>query len=143
VRRGSLVLLDTNAIFLPFREALPLTTEVDRMLPGAELALPSSVRDELNRLVERGVPHAAAARAFAQRLRVVPSKGRGDRGVLEAAVRLRATVVTADGALADSLRRAGAAVLTPRDRSRLDLRLPRFGAAGPEGPRARRQPTKR
>jgi rRNA-processing protein FCF1 len=100
------------------------------------------VRGELDRLVERGAPHAAAARSFARRLRPVPTDGRGDRAVLAVAARLRATVVTADRALGEALRRAGVAVLVPRDRTRLELRLPGV-AAGPGRPAGRRPATKR
>ena len=114
---------------LPFREGLPLADEVDRLLPGAELAVPEAVLAELDRLAARGAPHAAAARALAGRLRPVASEGRGDDAVVRAAFALRASVVTGDRRLAGVLRGVGVAVLMPRDRVRLDLKLPR--AAGP------------
>ena len=123
-RRGSLVLLDTNAAFLPFREGLPLALEVDRLLPGAELAVPAAVLSELDHLADRGAAHARAARAFVRPLRAIPSAGRGDLAVVEAAVRLRATVVTADRVLVERLRRSGVAVMVPRGRARLELKLP-------------------
>jgi rRNA-processing protein FCF1 len=119
------VLLDTNATFLPFREGVALASEVDRLLPGAELAVPEAVVAELDRLVARRTPHAAAAAAFARTLRPVGSNGRGDEAVVAAARQLRATVVTADRALTTRLRRVGVAVLSPRDRVRLELKPPR------------------
>jgi rRNA-processing protein FCF1 len=125
-------------VFLPFREGLPLAQEVDRLLPGAELAVPGAVRAELEGLVARGAALAAAARTFAAPLRTVPTVGRGDDAVEEAAVRLRATVVTADRALAERLRAVGVAVLVPRDRVRLELRVPKYPAAGPVRRRAGR-----
>ena len=102
--------------------------------------MPAVVEAELDALVRRGAPFALAARAFARSLRTVPSPGRGDRGVLAAAVRERATVVTADRSLAGTLRERGVAVLVPRDRARLELRLPLFPprrrSASEDGPRA-------
>ncbi len=100
--------------------------------------MPSVVRAELDGLLARGTPGAAAARTFARALRPVPSRGRGDAGVVEAAVRLRATVVTGDRALAERLRRAGVAVLVPREHSRLELKLPRPGARPAPSRRPRR-----
>ena len=137
---GRLVLLDTNAAFLPFREGLALEQEVDRLLPGAELAVPTAVRAELDLLVGRGAARALAARSFAGRLRTVRTAGRGDSAVVEVAVRLRTAVVTADRALAERLRRAGVAVLVPRDRTRLELKLPR--AAVRPGGRPPRRPAR-
>ena len=124
---------------LPFREGLALADEVDRLLPGAELAVPQAVLAELDRLTERGALHAAAARAFARRLRPVPSEGRGDAAVVRTASQLRASVVTGDRRLADALRGVGVAVLMPRDRARLDLKLPRAAAAPPGRPSVKKR----
>jgi len=99
--------------------------------------VPTAVRAELELLVERRAPHAEAARALARPLRTVRTSGRGDLAVVEAAVRLHAAVVTADRALAGVLRQAGAAVLVPRDRARLELKLPRL-RPGPARPARRR-----
>jgi rRNA-processing protein FCF1 len=133
--------LDTNAAFLPFRERLPLEAEVDRLLPGVELVVPSGVRAELERLVAQGAPHAVAAQQFALRLRSVATRARGDGSVVEAARRSRAAVVTADRELARRARAAGSAVLVPRDRSRLELRAGRPSSPS-SGPRRRRSAPK-
>ena len=129
------MLVDTNAAFLPFRTGLELRREVERWLPGAELAVPTVVHAELERLVVRGAPLAAAAQAFASSLRSVRTTGRGDPAIVAVAGRLRATVLTADRALAERLRRVGVAVLVPRDRARLELKLPRRGGPGARPPR--------
>jgi rRNA-processing protein FCF1 len=116
-----LVLLDANAVFLPVRVGFPLDAEVGRLRPGAVLSLPASVVDELDRLVARGIPEAAAARALAARYPVVPAPGKGDDAVLRSAVRTRAWVVTADRALRERLTHRGVTVLSPRDRHRLEV----------------------
>jgi rRNA-processing protein FCF1 len=87
--------------------------------------VPSSVLGELDRLVERGVDGAAAARRLAGRYPVLPTDRRGDAGVLAGARSEAAWVLTGDRAL---LRRAGALGLrglAPRGRGELAIVLPR------------------
>jgi rRNA-processing protein FCF1 len=126
--------LDANALLLPFRSSISLVAEVRRLLPGSELAVPSSVLEELHRLARSGVPFAGAAAQLARSLRAVPVTRPGDAGVAEAAHALGAWVLTADRKLAEELRSSGVPVLRPRDRARLEIarerRRPR--------PRARR-----
>jgi len=137
------VLLDANALLLPVRTRFPLEAEVDRASPGARLVVPSSVIDELDRLVARGVPEARGALALAQKFPVVPVEGRGDLAILATAVRLGAWVVTADRALAERLRREGVSVLVPRDRHRLELHRGRSPAPSPPSSGVRREPARR
>jgi rRNA-processing protein FCF1 len=117
-------LLDANALFLPVRVGFPLDSEIDRLLPGAVVAVPTSVLEELDRLVEREVPNASAARALARRYPALASPGRGDDAVVRVARRWGTPVVTGDAELRDRLRAAGVAVLAPRDRHRLELHAP-------------------
>jgi len=86
-------------VFLPVREGFPLDAEVERLRPGAVVAVPGTVVRELDRLVSRSTPDARAARAFAERYRVERSAGRGDDAIVRVAVRLGAWVVTADRGL--------------------------------------------
>ncbi len=116
------VLLDANALLLPFRVGFPLLAEVERLVPGAIVSVPSSVRGEVARLADRGVAEAAAALSFAGRFPTIQVRARGDAGILRAARRHSSIVVTADRALTARLRAGGFAVLVPRDRHRLELR---------------------
>ena len=116
------VLLDANALMLPFRGGFPLMAEVERLVPGASVEVPASVLTELEELRRRGVAFAGAARDLAGRFPATPTSGQGDDAVLRAARRVGAVVVTADRGLAERLRRAGGSVLVPRDRHRLELR---------------------
>jgi rRNA-processing protein FCF1 len=127
--RSRLVLLDANALFLPIRVGFPLEAEVERHRPGAILGVPTSVLRELDRLVGRATPGAAAARALAARFRPVTAQGVGDEAVLRAAVRTGAWVVTADRALRARLAAHGVGVLAPRDRHRLEPHAPRPASA--------------
>jgi rRNA-processing protein FCF1 len=137
------VLLDANALLLPVRTLFPLESEVDRINPGARLVVPSSVIDELGRLVARGVSGARGALALAQRFPVIPVEGRGDAAILRAAVRHGAWVVTADRALAEQLRRQGVNVLVPRDRHRLELHRGRASTPSPPPSGVRGEPARR
>ncbi|EQD31493.1 nucleotide-binding protein PInc, partial [mine drainage metagenome] len=84
--------------------------------------MPGPVLGELDRLVARGEGGAVLARTLAGRFPTVPGRGRGDSGVLDAARRLGAAVVTADERFQARLVAAGVPVLVPRDRTRLELR---------------------
>jgi rRNA-processing protein FCF1 len=132
------VLLDTNALFLPVRVGFPLEEEVLRWVPGARLEVPASVLRELGRLVARRTRGAGAARTLAERYEVVPTRREGDDGVVDAAVRERAWVVTADRALRARLNALGVAVLVPQDRHRLTARPP----TSPPSPRTVEAPTR-
>jgi rRNA-processing protein FCF1 len=128
-----LVLLDTNALFLPLRGGFPLDAEVLRNCPDGTLAVPSSVIGELDRLVDRKEAGASAARALAERYRLVRSRGTGDDAILEVARRRHGWVVTADQELRGRLVMNGVTVLAPRDRHRLETFLPRPPAKQPGG----------
>ncbi len=123
------MLLDTNALLLPFRGGPAVEREVARWIPGARLEVPSAVLVELDRLVARGVAGALGARAYARTLTSIAGPGSGDAAVVAAARATGAIVVTADRRLADRLVRAGLSVLVPRDRTRLELRAGRPVAA--------------
>jgi rRNA-processing protein FCF1 len=100
------------------------------MRPGARIAVPTAVLEELRRLVARGVRGAAVALALAERLPSIRTDSRGDAAVVDAALAGRAAVVTADKALATRLHTAGVDVLVPRDRHHLELRRGRARAEG-------------
>ncbi len=116
-----MVLVDTNGWFLPLASPLRLESAVDAVLPGARLATASSVIGELERLVQQGVAGAYAALALARRYPCVSTRRRGDEGVLDAAIRRRAVVLTADRALLERLAERGLRTLRPRGVRRLAL----------------------
>ncbi len=84
-------------------------------------------------LVERGVSGARPARDLARTFRELPGPGRGDEGIVRAAVATSGWVATADRELARRLVARRITVLAPRDRARLELH--RGGRAGPEASR--------
>ena len=110
-----------------------------RSRPGAVLAVPSSVLGELDRLARSLTPGAVAARALADRFERVETSIRGDGGVLDAARRLGAWVVTADRDLQRRLVAHHVTVLRPRDQHRLETVEGRITAVHRPSPRSPRQ----
>ncbi len=108
------VLLDTNALFLPFTRRFPLEAEIRRLMEGARIGVPQSVHGELKRLEVRGGPHARAARLLADRFPSLPTDLHGDDALESLARELGAWVVTSDRALRARLEAQGLGVLFPR-----------------------------
>jgi rRNA-processing protein FCF1 len=130
------ILLDTNALFLPFRERIPLEPELARLAPGRRPVVPRTVLQELDRLARERRPGAALARRMAERFPAVAAPGRGDAAVLALARRTGAWVVTSDRKLAEELTLSGVTVLRPRGRARLSVEAGR--PARPPGAREAR-----
>lgn len=118
------VLLDANALFLPFRGSLDLAAEVGRWAGPAPLRVAAGTLAELDRLVARGVSESRPARELARRFAVAASSGRGDAGLLALAVARGWWVVTGDRAFQRRLRAAGVTVLAPRGRQGLHVLRP-------------------
>ncbi len=128
---GGWVLLDTNALFLPFRTHLDLEQEIRRLVGRTRIGIPQLVLGEVDRLIDRRAEAAISARILARRFTLVPSVGHGDAGILAVARRFRATVVTADRGLRDRLRASGLPVLFPRRGHQLELLPPRASPGSP------------
>ena len=104
------VVLDTNALMLPFQVRLNLDSEIQRILGDAEIYVPSCVLGELKRLARRRWEAKAALR-LAEKYRVVDVERLGDSGVMEAAEKLGAYVLTNDEAFISLLRERGIPVI--------------------------------
>ncbi len=114
------VLLDANALMLPFNHRFPLEREIFRVMEGAQIRVPSSVVGELERLADFGVFPARAAREFAKRFPVVPTDLRGDAALETLARDLDAWIVTGDRELRRRLEARNLKVLFPRGMTRLE-----------------------
>ncbi len=114
------VVLDANALLAPFSRGVWLEDELQRVLGGVEIYVPSSVLEELRRLAS-SMPEARAALLLASRYRIVEVSSGGDEGVLEAASRLGAVLVTNDAALRAEARRRGLRVAFFRTMSKLEV----------------------
>ena len=116
------VVLDTNALLLPFTDQVDLESECSRLFGAVEWVVPSCVDAELERLQERGGPAGAQARAaarWAAPLRREATDLPGDDGVLDVAGRLDAALVSNDRTLQQQARRRGLRVAASRGPGRL------------------------
>ncbi|MEM4729642.1 MAG: twitching motility protein PilT [Thermoplasmata archaeon] len=117
-----LVVLDANALMMPFQFSINLDAELQRVLPGCKAVVPSSVVEELRALsASKKRPEARAALELARRFRVVEAEGVGDEAVLSAALRLGAVLLTNDASLRKRARSAGLRVMYLREKSHLEM----------------------
>ena|SRR5881396_616235 len=112
------VLLDANALLMPFQFRVNLETELARLMGTADFAIPRPVMTELEVLAERDRDAQAALR-LASRYRVIESHGSADDALLDLAVAHRAVVVTNDQPLLDRLRAANIPRIFLRSRNHL------------------------
>ena len=114
------VLLDANALLMPFQFRLNLEAELRRLLGEVDIAVPAPVLEEV-RLLATHDRDAKAAERLAAKYRVVEGHGSADDSLLELGRALRAVVVTSDQPLLDRLRKEGVPRIFLRSRSHLAL----------------------
>lgn len=112
------VVLDTNALMMPFQFNVNIDKEIERLLGGARVIVPSCVIEELDEL---NTPEAKGARRLSERYEIVEVEEKGDKGVLEAARRLGAAVVTNDQEFIEILRKSSVPVIRMRECQYLDF----------------------
>jgi rRNA-processing protein FCF1 len=112
------VILDTNALLMPFERRLNIDLEVQRLLGSVRMVIPEPLLGELQRSHNK---HASAALAMAGKYEKIPTDARGDDAVLELAVRLQAPVVTNDKKLRIRLRQQGIPLIYLRSGNHLIL----------------------
>ncbi len=113
------MLLDANALMMPFQFSIDLEGELSQLLGEYELMVPSSVLSELQRLA-RTDGKARAALEMAARYATVQVTGTGDEAILRTAKERDAAVLTNDRRLRERLREAGRPVIFLRGRSKLE-----------------------
>ena len=120
--RGTLVVLDANALMMPFQFSINIDLELERLLGAFEMVVPSSVIVELKRVAaEQKASEANGALRLAARCRTHAIEGTGDDAVLAAAVGLGAVLLTNDAGLRRRARVAGLRTICLRGRSHLEL----------------------
>ncbi len=113
-----LVLLDANALLMPFQFQVHLDVELRRVLGDVEVAIPSPVLAELALLADHD-RDARAAQRLAKNYRVVEGHGSADDALLDLAADRHAVVVTNDQLLLDRLQAAGIPRVFLRSRNHL------------------------
>lgn len=109
------VVLDANALIMPFQFSIDLEGEVDRIIPNPELYVPSSVIDELEGLKRKD------ALILSERYETIDVEKDRDAGVIEAAEEVDGVIVTNDRELKEKARERGIPVAFLRSRSHLEL----------------------
>jgi rRNA-processing protein FCF1 len=113
------VILDTNALLMPFQFGINLDVELERLLGDCEVLVPSSVFEELALLEQKKL--AKAARSLASKFKMLEVEGKGDEAIISAAKSQKAVVVTNDRELIERLKAIGIKVAFLRSRSHLVL----------------------
>lgn len=109
------VILDTNALMMPFKKNIDIENSLIEILGNYEIIVLSSVINELKNLVKKGSWQAKSALMFAKRYKILDVKEKGDFAIITTAVKLKAVVVTNDKNLRKELRENGINVITLRD----------------------------
>ena len=113
-----LVLLDANALMMPFEFNVHLDAELRRLLGDVDIAVPTPVLTELKVLGERDRVARAAGR-LARKYRTIEGHGSADDALLDLATDRKAIVVTNDQPLLDRLKAAGVPRIFLRSRNHL------------------------
>ncbi len=116
------VVLDANALMMPFQFSINIDIELERLLGSFEMVVPSSVIVELERVAAvQKASDAKGALKLAQKYRMHEVAGTGDDAVLAAACELGAVLLTNDAGLRRRAREAGLRTVCLRGRSHLEL----------------------
>ena len=114
------VVLDTNALLMPFEVGINLDLEVRNLLGDVRFVVPGPLIGELKHLAEDN-RHAKAALALARTKEIVQSDAHGDDAVLEVALRENAYIVTNDKELRRRARKVRIPLLYLRSGTHLIL----------------------
>lgn len=110
------VVLDTNALLMPFEFKLNLDLELANLFGEFEAYVPGPVIGELKR---SGSKHSLVALKLAGKYIRYETSTQGDAGVMEVAKALNAMVVTNDYILRRKMRAEGIRAVFLRSRKRL------------------------
>jgi rRNA-processing protein FCF1 len=98
------VVLDTNALLMPFETSINIDHELGRLLGNCEIFVPGPVIGELKRIKSK---HAKAALTLARKYIIAETRKQGDEGIIQVAKELGAYVLTNDKELRSRLRKMG------------------------------------
>ncbi len=112
------VILDTNALLMPFEFPINIDLELKRLLGDCEIVVPGPVIGELRRSQNK---FAGAALQLAAKYPIERTQMQGDKAIVELATSSRSYVVTNDRPLRAKLRRLGVPVISLRSGNHLVL----------------------
>ncbi len=115
------VILDTNALLMPFELNLNIDILVNDVLGDSHMVVPEPLLGELARSKSK---YAKVASMLARKYEIVPAVARGDDSVIEVALRTGGIVLTNDRDLRSRLRILGVPLLYLRSGTHLILEEP-------------------
>lgn len=119
------VVLDSNALLLPFEKNISIEQELTRLLGSYEAIVPEAVLKELATMAALGKGRrkrdAQSALTLAARYRFVNTEAKGDAGVLDVARGLDAVVFSNDKEVRRLAREAGLRTVYLRGMSHLEV----------------------
>ena len=110
------VVLDTNALLMPFELRINLDYAVQEVLGDVRFVVPGPLIGELKHLEHK---HANAALQLARHYDIIQTEAHGDASVIELAIRLNAYALTNDKGLRQKLRKAGVPLIYLRSGTHL------------------------
>lgn len=117
------VVLDTNALLVPFESGIRLEPELERLFGSYEAIVPEAVMAELAIIASEAKGQRAAnarmALTLATRFSYRPMAGKGDNAVLALAMKEKAFLFTNDRELLNRALGAGLGVVRVKGRSHL------------------------
>lgn len=110
------VVLDTNALLMPFEMKMNLTLAVQNLVGEVDFIVPGPLLGELKHLDNK---YAKVALQLARTFEVVPTEATGDNSVIELALQRKAYVLTNDRILRGRLRKLGVSLIYLRSGTHL------------------------
>jgi rRNA-processing protein FCF1 len=118
------VILDTNALMIPYQSGINIEKEINRLLGMCRIIVPSSVVEEMEYLAQQDGKVGRAAKLGLniikkREFRLMETEYKGDDGVLETALKMDGAVVTNDHDLKQRAKEMGLPIVFPRGENRL------------------------
>ncbi|KAA0000775.1 MAG: hypothetical protein FE047_00790 [Thermoplasmata archaeon] len=120
------VVLDTNALMMPYQFGINLEKELTRLLGMCRIIVPVTVVEEMERLAEKGGKVGRAAQLGLSIIkkrgfRLMETENRGDDGVIETALKMEAAIVTNDKELKKKAKELQLPIIYLREGEKLEL----------------------
>lgn len=128
--RMQTVVLDTNALLMPFEIRINLDLALQDLLGEARIVVPGPLVGELKHLDHK---YAGAALALARKYEIIPTELTGDSAVVELAKKENAYVLTNDKELRRRLRKERIPLIYLRSGTHLTLETYRSQTRGSGG----------
>ncbi|MCL4325584.1 MAG: twitching motility protein PilT [Candidatus Thermoplasmatota archaeon] len=114
------VVIDTNALLIPFRFGINVDKELQRIYGSATIYIPSSVIDEIQK-IDITDNERKSAIALSHKYKIVNTINKGDRGVIEAANFVNGVIFTNDRNLMRTALKMKISVVFMRKKNHLEL----------------------